>query len=104
MKKLILSLALACIVSFPAFAFEHEQALRDSFKDPGAVEFKEITTKPVDGGTVICGKVNGKNSYGAYTGFTDFIAIMDRGELGYLLTAREVPTTDFRGKMREVCH
>jgi len=44
------------------------RALRDITMDPAAVQFRDIITK----GTLVCGKYNAKNSYGAYIGFKSF--------------------------------
>ena len=43
-------------------------AVRDSLKDPSSAQFRD--TRVV--GPSVCGEVNAKNGYGAYTGFTPF--------------------------------
>lgn len=45
------------------------------FKDPSAAQFRWVAlrdTKPGVDSQLYCGLVNGKNSYGAYGGFTPF--------------------------------
>lgn len=51
-----------------------QKKLGDSLKDPGAAQFKNVRMTPYLDGKVICGEVNGKNSYGAYVGFKPFVA------------------------------
>jgi len=53
---------------------EARTAVAATLKDPGAAQFQNLRTR--DGTDkqgqpfkVVCGEVNGKNSYGAYTGF-----------------------------------
>lgn len=42
-------------------------------KDPESSKFRDIKINKTRGGAdILCGQVNAKNSYGAYTGFTDF--------------------------------
>lgn len=52
--------------------------VRAQFKDPGSVQFKDVQTfswsDTASEGTAICGQLNAKNSYGAFTGFAAFIA------------------------------
>ncbi|MFT3809201.1 MAG: hypothetical protein QM698_04735 [Micropepsaceae bacterium] len=44
----------------------------DMLKDPDSAKFRKITVKSVS----FCGQVNGKNSYGAYSGYTHFIGVI----------------------------
>jgi len=47
------------------------------FKDPDSIKLKDVSVR-VDGGNItLCGGYNGKNSYGAYVGYTDFFYILD---------------------------
>ena len=53
-------------------------------KDPGAAQFRNIRwfeNKHEDGSTsnLVCGEVNGKNSFGAYVGFRPFSGRMNGG-------------------------
>jgi len=51
-------------------------------KDPASTQFRDISTKKVgekeDGSVVmlICGEVNSKNSFGAYSGFSQFVVAL----------------------------
>jgi hypothetical protein len=56
---------------YEGFVSFTKEALIRSFKDPGAVQFRGvfISGKAMP---VLCGEVNGKNSYGAYVGFRRF--------------------------------
>jgi hypothetical protein len=48
--------------------------VRSILKDP---EFKSITLVDYQGGRVVCGLANSKNSYGEYVGFKPFVAGID---------------------------
>lgn len=51
------------------------------FKDPQSAIFSEVKVyQVVPEMTNVCGKVNGKNNFGAYTGATRFIAFLARPE------------------------
>ncbi len=56
-----------------AIAKAKELAAYD-LKDPDSAKFREIKINEFNGGSVICGQINAKNSYGAYTGFKRFYA------------------------------
>lgn len=45
----------------------------DTFKDPSSVQFRKVTLNPTK--TALCGEVNAKNSFGAYTGFRPFVTL-----------------------------
>jgi len=51
--------------------------LVENFKDPSSVQFRNVVAYgPAPGAiTFLCGSLNGKNSYGAYTGFKRFFMI-----------------------------
>lgn len=44
-----------------------------ALKDPGSAEFRNVKAIVVDGKEMVCGEVNGKNSFGAMSGFHYFI-------------------------------
>lgn len=48
-------------------------AARD-LRDPSSAQFRDLRSGEYDGQGVICGEINGKNAYGAYAGFTGFVA------------------------------
>lgn len=47
-----------------------EEAMRSKLRDPGSAQFRNV--ERCGAGEIVHGEVNGKNSYGAYTGFTKF--------------------------------
>lgn len=49
-----------------------KKAFSDRLKDPYSMKLKNV--KIADDGSM-CGEVNAKNSYGAYTGYTTFIGM-----------------------------
>lgn len=51
-----------------------QKAVADSLKDPESARFRNVKVKPYLEGHIVCGEVNGKNSYGAYVGFRPFAA------------------------------
>lgn len=42
-----------------------------TLKDPGSAQFRSMELKA--GGTVLCGEINAKNSFGGYVGFRPFV-------------------------------
>lgn len=44
------------------------------FKDPESARFRAIEIRDFQGGKLICGEVNAKNSYGGYVGYQKFLA------------------------------
>jgi hypothetical protein len=65
------------------------RVLAQSLKDPDAAKFKwmPVVLAERDGITDYCGLVNGKNSYGGYTGFVRFYAQLKKDEKGQFTTA-----------------
>ena len=51
-----------------------KKSLADDMKDPSSAQFRNVKLQPYLDGYVICGEVNAKNSYGAYVGYTRFVA------------------------------
>ena len=49
---------------------EARAAISDTLKDPESAKFRYIVTVPAE--RVVCGEVNGKNSFGAYSGYSRF--------------------------------
>jgi hypothetical protein len=60
-------------------AKEAKGLIADTFKDPDGVKFRNL--KLTDSGEFVCGEVNGKNSYGGYTGFKAFYAAWQNGRV-----------------------
>lgn len=42
--------------------------------DPASAQFRDEHTYVAEHGTVTCGEINGKNSFGGYVGFKRFMA------------------------------
>lgn len=55
-----------------------KEAVSNSLKDPGSAQFRNVR---IGRGSVVCGDVNGKNSYGGYVGFRPFAAGTDGASL-----------------------
>lgn len=54
--------------------------LKAMFKDADAVKYQDVILTRLEGGNLmLCGKVNSKNSFGAYTGYKRFIASPNPG-------------------------
>lgn len=58
-----------------------QQAVANQLKDPGAAQFRNVRLVENAKGTVVCGELNGKNSYGAYTGFKRFVGSPSGGTI-----------------------
>ena len=64
---------------------EIKEKVTHDFLDSGAAQFRDIRAADVTtfGGKVVrrvCGSVNGKNAYGAYTGFEIFGGVIQDGK------------------------
>lgn len=68
-----------------------EEAVAAQLKDPGSAQFRNWRT----GSNVTCGEVNGRNSFGAYSGFTEFV--YKDGQV-YLKPDSAMATTFLEGK------
>ena len=51
-----------------------KEATAGSLKDPGSAQFRNVRVTKYGDKRVVCGEVNGKNSYGGYVGFVPFVA------------------------------
>lgn len=68
-----------------------QQHVVENFKDPSSATFRNVK---VSDGTV-CGEVNGKNSYGAYSGFDKFYGSYYEGSgavVGHVMNASDEAT------------
>lgn len=61
-----------------------QKELSLQLKDPGSAQYQNVSKNP----QVICGELNGKNSYGAYDGFEAFAYDRQRKELWLENSAR----------------
>jgi hypothetical protein len=55
--------------------------VRSKLRDPDSAKFQDVRIVDYNEGKVVCGKVNGKNAYGGYAGFTSFAAGMHGASL-----------------------
>lgn len=69
-------------------------------KDPGSVQFRDVTITTSGTSLYVCGEYNAKNSYGAYVGFRKFF---DTGESA--MTEGEVAAAAdlFRQLWQHIC-
>lgn len=83
MRRFALFGAMAACVCAPVVAQDYsklvaaaKKELVTSFKDPEAARFRGLGVfKDADGSDLyLCGDVNAKNSFGAYTGYAQFFA------------------------------
>jgi hypothetical protein len=51
---------------------EAEKAVAGKLNDPASAQFRNEMVEGYEGGTLVCGEVNGKNQFGAYNGFAPF--------------------------------
>ena len=64
-------------------------AIARKMKDPDSVKFLWMPVALIEenGNTRYCGLINGRNSYGGFTGYTRFYAHLRKGEKGQLTSA-----------------
>lgn len=55
---------------------EARRVISNFFKDPSTVQFRNLAT--VVDGSIVCGELNAKNGYGAYSGFKRFYTLWER--------------------------
>jgi hypothetical protein len=51
-----------------------QDSIKATLKDPDSAQFQNIRIADYDGGKVVCGEINAKNSYGGYVGYKSFVA------------------------------
>ena len=51
-----------------------KSSLEQRFKDPGSVQYRNLSVRQIGQLPVLCGEVNAKNSFGGYIGYKPFIA------------------------------
>jgi hypothetical protein len=73
----------------PAEKLSFAPVFAAGLKDPSAAQFKwmPVILTERDGITDYCGLVNGKNSYGGYTGFVRFYAQLQKDDKGQFVKA-----------------
>ena len=82
LAKLVIGIFLfqfaSCAISKPATPAQIElirKAMEGQLKDSYSAKFKDVRFGSGSSSNVICGEVNAKNSYGAYTGYVAFMAM-----------------------------
>lgn len=95
---------------------EAQKDVAAKLKDPSSAQFSDVRISETG---AVCGKVNGKNSYGAYSGAVSFVYIplsskqsdIEHGEIGAFLEGDEasypspkgLQTTDFQTLYGQHC-
>lgn len=51
-----------------------QEAAKKNLKDPDSAKFQNLRIADYEGGKVVCGELNAKNSYGGYVGFKRFVS------------------------------
>lgn len=59
-----------------------KEAVAEQMKDPDSVKFKDVRLSFSE--LCVCGKVNGKNGFGAYIGFTDFFVCKEDSKVVFV--------------------
>lgn len=58
-----------------------KRTVRDKLKDPDSAQFRKVRLVDHDGGKIVCGQVNGKNSFGGYVGYKSFASSPTRATI-----------------------
>lgn len=60
------------------FTAAAKHVVTQDLKDPESAKFRNLRTVKTDTGLrILCGEMNAKNSYGAYTGYVPFVSSID---------------------------
>lgn len=54
---------------------EIQSKVAEQLKDPESVQIRKVRLHHGPSGDFVCGEVNGRNSYGAYAGYTPFLSL-----------------------------
>lgn len=102
MKKMLIPLVVMGSICMAVAAWQWDKwvtvpklrvGLERSLKDPASAIYEDLVIG--SSGTALCGRVNAKNGYGAFTGFMRFISTPDRhAEEGTALASWGEQTTD----------
>jgi hypothetical protein len=95
---------------------EATEAAAEKMRDPGSAQFSRVRVSETG---AVCGKVNGKNAYGAYSGAISFLYVpltspqsdLEHGEFGAFLEGEDtsypspqgLQTTDFATLYSQHC-
>jgi hypothetical protein len=50
----------------------------NALRDPSSAQFRNVKAVTNDLGAAVCGEINGKNAFGGYAGFQDFVVVGQR--------------------------
>lgn len=67
----------ACAPSESDYIALGEKLIRDSLKDPDSAKFDSFFHRSSDSSGYVCGSVNAKNSYGAYSGKSPYYVYIE---------------------------
>lgn len=90
MRKVLFASVVAVFAAAPCLAQDYsgfvasaKRALTKDFKDPDGAKYRDLAVYRELGGKdlYLCGEVNAKNSYGAFTGYTPFFSSRDHVRL-----------------------
>lgn len=71
---IVLALAALSLSACDNLEANAKRAVASRLKDPGSAQFRNLKrVEQVAGEAAICGEVNGKNSFGGYSGFEEFV-------------------------------
>lgn len=102
MKKIALVLAIlamaGCKPSNDQVTDIAKKEIREIMKDPDSAKFSDLLTKEIGSGSngkfayCVIGNVNGKNSFGAYSGPTPFAMtlVLESGSLPFITTNYQI--------------
>ena len=64
----------SCSDPAKSYIAEAEKAVSENLRDPASAEFRNVSYRQANTGAhVVCGEVNGRNGFGGYAGFQQFI-------------------------------
>lgn len=80
-----------------AFIVEARAAVSRDLLDPASAQFRDLYVTQTGDARALCGEINAKNSYGAYTGFRPFYATKINGRIsGEILKSPEEEDAVFK--------
>lgn len=78
----LVAAALAGCNQMPIGPVADAKALAASqLRDPASAQFRNVKSVTNGAGRAVCGEINGKNAYGGYAGFQDFVVADGRAWL-----------------------
>lgn len=77
--------------------------LSENFIDPDSLKYRNIRTFYENGEFKVCGEVNAKNSFGAYTGFHGFYGDVDKNGKAYAIAYESYDNPNTRIIFSSIC-